>query len=192
MIKYPNGHRKKTNSTTLKTSTSKRGSGLENDINSTNDYYLQLEVAVIHKRPTPIQVVDVHYPHRSKAEITKAFYTTPSTTDYNGVYRGKALDFEAKQTNSLTSFPFSLIHDHQIKHLQRVIQHKGIAFVIIRFSQYDETYYVEASKIIKLYYGERRSIPYSWFSEEAHLIPFSLTPPVHYLKVIDRLYFKGD
>ncbi len=192
MIKYPNGQRKNVNVQTNRTSTSKRGVGLEEDINATNEFYLTHDLAVVHKKPTPIQVVKVHYPSRNMAEITKAFYTKPSTTDYNGVYRGRALDFEAKQTNSRTLFKFSLIHEHQISHLQRVIKHHGIAFIIIRFTEYDETYYVEAQKVIDLYYGKRRSIPYDWFSENAYLIPFSLTPPVHYLKVIDQLYFKGD
>lgn len=192
MIKYPNGHRKKVNSRSTKRSTSNRGIALEDDINATNEYYLVHDLAVVHKKPTPIQVVNVHYPDRKMAEITKAFYTKPSTTDYNGVYRGRALDFEAKQTSSTTLFKFSLIHDHQIEHLQRIINHNGIAFVIIRFSSYDETYYVEAQKVIDLYFGKRRSIPYAWFAENAILIPFSLTPPVDYLKVIDRLYFEGD
>lgn len=192
MIKYPNGQRKNVNVQSNRTSTSKRGVGLEEDINATNEFYLTHDLAVVHKKPTPIQVVKVHYPSRNMAEITKAFYTKPSTTDYNGVYRGRALDFEAKQTNSRTLFKFSLIHEHQISHLQRVIKHHGIAFIIIRFTEYDETYYVEAQKVIDLYYGKRRSIPYDWFSENAYLIPFSLTPPVHYLQVIDQLYFKGD
>ncbi len=192
MIKYPGGHRKTSKPTISKRSTKNRGVGLENDINKTNEYYITFDLAVVHKRPTPIQVVDVHYPKRSMAEITRAYYTKPSTTDYNGVYRNKALDFEAKETNSDTRFPFTLIHDHQITHLQRVIKHGGIAFIIIRFSVYDETYFVEAQKVIDLYYGERRSIPYKWFQEEGHLIPFSITPPVDYLKVIDQLYFKGD
>lgn len=192
MIKYPNGHRKNVKPQTLKRSTSKRGIGLEDDINATNEYYLVHDLAVVHKKPTPIQVVNVSYPDRKMAEITKAFYTKPSTTDYNGVYKGRALDFEAKQTSSETLFKFSLIHDHQIEHLQRVIKHHGIAFIIIRFTAYDETYYVEAQKVIDLYSGKRRSIPYEWFKEQAILIPYSLTPPVDYLKVIDQLYFKGD
>lgn len=190
MIKYPKGQKKSFNQQANTQSTASRGVALEDDINATNNYYLDLDLAVVHKKPIPIQVVDVHYPKRSMAEITKAYYVTASTTDYNGVYKGRALDFEAKQTNSKTSFPFSSIHQHQITHLEKVIKQNGIAFVIIRFSAYEETYYVCAKKLIPLYYAKRRSIPYTWFKENAHLIPFSLTPPVDYLKVIDQLYLK--
>lgn len=192
MIKYPGGMKKNAAFSSAKVSTSNRGSGLEDDINSSNQYFLDLDLAVVHKKPTPIQVVDVHYPTRNRAQITKAYYTKPSTTDYNGIYRGRAIDFEAKQSKSKTSFSLSLIHDHQIKHLERVIKHDGIAFLIIRFTSLDETYYVEAQKIIPLYYSEKKSIAYSWFQQHGHLIPFSLTPPVNYLNVIDKLYFEGE
>lgn len=192
MIKYPNGSRKSFKSKLNISTSANRGIALEEEINATNKYYLDLNVAVIHKKPVPIQVVDVHYPQRSMAEITKAYYVTPSTTDYNGVYKGRAIDFEVKQTKSKTSFPFASIHKHQVKHLEKVIAHGAIAFIIIRFSAYDETYYVKAKDLIPLYYGKRRSIPYQWFSENAYLIPFSLTPPVDYLKVIDQLYFERE
>lgn len=190
MVGYPT--KKTTTFTAQKTATSNRGMDLENDINLTNQYYLDLDRAVIHKKPTPIQVVGVDYPKRSAVKITEAYYKLASTTDYNGVYRGLALDFEAKETNSKTSFPFASIHPHQINHMQKVIHHGGIAFVIIRFHVYDETYYVQAQKIIDLYHGKRRSIPYIWFKENGYIIPYSLTPPVDYLKIINQLYFKGE
>ena len=49
-------------------------------------------MAVIHKKPTPVQIVNVHYPMRSKAVINEAYFRTPSTTDYNGIYNGHYLD----------------------------------------------------------------------------------------------------
>ena len=62
---------------------------LESDIEATNLFYLNHGIAVIHKKPTPVQVVSVSYPARNKAKITEAYYKTPSTTDFNGVYQGK-------------------------------------------------------------------------------------------------------
>ena len=40
----------------------KRGMNFEAEINATNDYYLSRGLAVIHKKPTPIQIVKVDYP----------------------------------------------------------------------------------------------------------------------------------
>lgn len=190
MIHYPNGKKTKP-SIDRKHSASNRGMTLENDLNLTNDYYLQLDIANIHKKPTPVQIVTVDYPTRSAAKITEAYFKVPSTTDYNGVYRGKAIDFEAKECSSKTSFPFHSIHEHQIKHLESVLRHGAIAFVIVRFSKYNETYFVEAHKVIEAYYGVKRSLPYEWFKTEAILIPMGLRPHVDYLKVIDQLYLGG-
>lgn len=68
------------------------GMVLEEMINDTNTYYLNNNIAVIHKKPTPIQIVKVDYPSRNKAVITEAYYKTPSTTDYNGIYKGKYIE----------------------------------------------------------------------------------------------------
>lgn len=147
MIGYPNGKVRTVQCpAAVKQSAGRRGMSLEHDLNLSNEYYLQTDRAVIHKKPTPLQIVTVDYPKRSAAKITEAYFKVPSTTDYNGVYRGKAIDFEAKETRSRTSFPFSSLHPHQVDHLERVIRHGAIAFVIVRFVLLDETYYVEAGK----------------------------------------------
>ncbi len=189
MIKYPNGKKRKLSVQAV--SASNRGMSLEKEINISNAYYLDIGRANIHKKPTPIQVVTVDYPHRSAAKISEAYFKTPSTTDYNGVYRGYAIDFEAKECSSKTSFPFSSIHPHQIEHLRSVLSHGAIAFMIIRFSSYGEVYLVDANDMITAYFGERRSIPYSWFQKNAHRISLGYQPRVDYLTVVDQLYLGG-
>src|SRR5699024_5549086 len=82
-----------------------RGMTLESDINASNETYLVQNIAVIHKKPVPVQIVSVDYPKRSAARITEAYFGKASTTDYNGVYKGKYIDFEAKETKNKQSFP---------------------------------------------------------------------------------------
>lgn len=190
-IKYPNAI--STINTMQQKSYSSRGMRLENDINDSNKYYRELDKALIYKKPTPVQVVHVDYPKRQRAKITEAYYKTPSTTDYNGVYRGKYIDFEAKETKNKTSFPLFMIHPHQIKHLKKVVFHEGIGFFIIRFNYHNETYLVDSKLLIdKIENIDKSSIPYSWFQSHGILIQEGLYPRLAYLKAVDELYFKED
>jgi len=186
LLNYPN--KKAVNSQNSNQSYANRGMSLEYDINLSNDYYLATKRAVIHKKPTPIQIVQVDYQRRSAARITEAYFKTPSTTDYNGVYCGRYLDFEAKETKAKQSFSLALLHAHQFEHLQRVIDQNGIAFVIIRFTLTDETYLVMAHKVISFRQtSTRQSLALSWIRDNGYLIRQSLSPRLDYLAIIDQL-----
>lgn len=173
------------------------GMTLESDIESTNQYYLNNDLAVIHKKPTPIQVVGVSYPARNKAKIVEAYYKTPSTTDFNGIYKGRYIDFDAKETNSKTSMPLKNIHPHQIEHLRQVSQHGGIAFLIVHFKQYDEYFFLPAALLFNFWDTQndeekgRKSIPYDTFKAKAYLISFGYKPRLDYLAIINKYYIDG-
>ena len=77
MVNYP--HKKKATLTSEKTiSFGKRGMSFEDDLAKSNEHYLAANKAVIHKKPTPVQIVKVHYPKRAAAVITEAYFRTPS------------------------------------------------------------------------------------------------------------------
>lgn len=196
MVNYPNMKRS-WQSRAMMTSdkkhyTAHRGMSLEEDISLSNQYYLSHDIAVIYKKPTPIQIVKVDYPRRESAKIVEAYYKTPSTTDYNGIYHGRYIDFEAKETKVKT-FPFANISKHQIDHLQKIINHGGIAFVIIAFTSLNEVYLIDASHMINDYYhSQRKSITYQKIKDLGHLIPQGYQPRLDYLKVVDDWYFKED
>jgi recombination protein U len=188
MVNYP--IKKKTNNQTLSTSAN-RGMDFEAMINQTNDFYLDNDIAVIYKKPIPIQIVSVDYKRRSAARITEAYYKLPSTTDYNGIYKGKYIDFEAKETKSKTSFPIKNIHEHQVLHLERASRHGGIAFIIVYFSLLDEVYLLD-NKFVSLYFKRakngRKSIMLDEFRKNGHLIKLGYRKPVDYLDIIDKVY----
>ena len=191
MINYPNGKKNDWNHPI--TPAGDRGMDLEHDINVTNAYYLQEDIAIIHKKPTPVQVVKVDYPERRAARITEAYYKIPSTTDYNGLYEGKYIDFEAKECGSKTSFPLQLIHEHQLSHLAKVTAHGGIAFIIVRFTHYYQCFLVMEDKVNSFRKEfTRKSIPYSWFLENGYQIPYNYVIPVDYLSIIRKLYFETE
>ena len=195
-MKYPNG-KKYVKSNEVKAekghrsllSAANRGMSLEEDINLSNEYYRDMGIALITKRPTPINIVKVDY--SKGARITDAYFEKQSTTDYNGVYKGKYIDFEAKNTKSETSFPLSNISEHQIVHLRNVIKHGGIAFFIICFQIKNEVYLLDASFVIEFYEkGGRKSIPYDVFKEKGVLVKQDYTPRLHYIDAVETLYFE--
>jgi len=163
-----------------------RGMDLESDINKTNDYYLSNNIAVIHKKPTPIKLVEVDYPSRNEAVIKKAYFETPSTTDYNGIYKGKYIDFEAKETRA-NNFPLKNIHKHQIEHLKSITKMDGIGFIIVKFTMLNEIYLLEASKLLNFINNEKRkSIPLQYFKEEGYILKLNYC--IFNLKLVWKIY----
>ena len=195
-IRYPNGKKYNPVQTTKRQkvnnhSYSNRGKTLEDDLNESNEYYLSRSIAVIHKKPVPIQIVNVNYPSRSAAVITEAYFRTPSTTDFNGVWNGKYIDFEAKETKSKTSFPLQNIHEHQVEHMKNVMKQGGITFLIVGFSSLDR-YFVVPYDIIEAKWdrmkeGGRKSIAIAEFERETFEIELGYMPTLDYLKIIASL-----
>nr|WP_318240978.1 Holliday junction resolvase RecU [Ureibacillus galli] len=200
MIHYPNGKLYQPSEPLSKTkkpakkkelSFSNRGKTLEDEINETNTYYLNQQIAIIHKKPVPVQIVKVEYPSRSAAVIREAYFRTPSTTDYNGVWNGYYIDFEAKETESKTSFPLKNVHQHQILHMRDVTNQKGIAFTIVKFSSLDR-YFVVPFTILDdawrdMEKGGRKSIPLSIFETKTIEIRPGYNPRIDYLTAIQKL-----
>ena len=195
MIRYPAGIKTPLKKTKVKriqslstSSYKNRGMSLETDINLSNAYYLSHHHALIYKRPTPINVVKVNYTRG--AMITQAYFEKQSTTDYNGVYRGRYVDFEAKSTQSRSSCPIANITQHQIAHLRSVIELGGIAFFILYFASIDEAYVLKASDLLKfIATASRQSLPYAWVKKYGVIIPVQLQPRLDFLPIIDRLFF---
>lgn len=164
---------------------SNRGMALEDDLNVTNNYYIDKKIAFIYKKPTPIQIVKTSF---NPFKITEAFFKEASTTDYNGIYKGYYIDYDAKETNNKTSFPLNNIHKHQLNHLKNIDSAKGIAFLIIRFNKLNRTYlitYKDIENFITNY--NRKSIPLSYFEKHAHLIKEGYIPRLNYIEIIDKL-----
>lgn len=186
-MNYPSGIKK---AYKKNISHSNRGMGLECDIDLSNNYYLINDIAVIHKKPTPIKVVKVNY---KEGLIKEAFFQKPSTTDYNGIYKGRYIDFEAKETTSIVGFPLKNIHDHQITHLRKICAMGGIGFLIVRFTTLNLTYYLDSSKLLEFIdLTKKKVIKVDYFKENALLIKDKINPRIDYLKVVDSIYFKGE
>lgn len=182
---YPNKI-KKENKKTI--NYANRGMDLEYLINEANKYYLDNDLAVIYKKPTPIKINKVSF-NSGKPIVTKGSFNHKSTLDYVGLYKGKYIDFDAKKTLNKTSFPIENIHNHQMEHIKKVVNHGGIAFLIIEIKSI--VYLLPGENLIEFIENEnRKSIPISYIQENGYSIDYGYNPILDYLKIIDKVYFR--
>ena len=168
-----------------------RGMFLEHIINDANTYYLSKNIAVIYKKPTPIKVLNVAYRSSKTTLIDKAVFSETSTLDYNGVYKGKYIEFDAKECKNSTSFPLSNIKPHQIEHIKNIMRHNGIVFLIIFMN--NKFYLLKGDSLISFIdNNDRKSIPYDYIEEKGYIIKEGYMPRIDYIKAIDEAYLKEE
>ncbi|MCR5677947.1 MAG: Holliday junction resolvase RecU [Agathobacter sp.] len=120
-----------------------RGSALENQLNLTNDKYLQNHLALIQKIPTPITPINID---KQTGHITLAYFDQKSTVDYIGSVQGIPVCFDAKECHTDT-FPLANIHEHQVRFMREWERQDGIAFILISFTHRNEFYYLTMAKL---------------------------------------------
>ncbi|MBT2577440.1 Holliday junction resolvase RecU [Bacillus sp. ISL-8] len=165
-----------------------RGMSFELLLNNTCRMYKAGNVGVFNKRPTPIKVIKTD----NKGNITKSAWASKSTVDYDGVYKGRAVYFEAKSTEKTTSFPLDNISRHQIDYLKDTQEQGAICFFLIEFRTDHVIYFVPVSLVAKyyesmLYDGGRKSIPREEFEKRAYIVPQTNRASVDYLYHVDKL-----
>lgn len=197
-IKYPNGRAftPKMNVTEKKSMKAtndryaNRGMSFEYMINESNKYYNLYGKAVIHKKPTPVQIVKVDYPKRSAAVIREAYFQQSSTTDYNGVYKGYHIDFEAKETRQ-ASFPLKNVHAHQVEHARNVAKNGGIAFFLISLVKYSEVYFILVNDFIhywnEMEKGGKKTISRESLQKHGKILELRFNPVIDYLSEVDKV-----
>ena len=115
-----------------------RGSTLEDLVNRTNEKYLQNNLALIQKVPTPITPINID---KTTRHITLAYFDQKSTVDYIGVVQGVPVCFDAKECHTDT-FPLANIHEHQVEFMRNFEKQDGVAFILISFTHRNEFYYL--------------------------------------------------
>lgn len=148
-----------------------RGSTLEELINRTNEIYLEKNLALIQKIPTPITPLKIDKEHR---HITLAYFEQKSTVDYIGVVQGIPVCFDAKECNSDT-FALQNIHEHQVKFMGEFEKQGGIAFLVLFFSMRNELFYLTYKDMMVFWEraknGGRKSFRYVELDQNYYLEP---------------------
>ena len=124
-----------------------RGSTLEDLVNRTNDKYLQNNLALIQKVPTPITPINID---KTTRHITLAYFDQKSTVDYIGVVQGVPVCFDAKECHTDT-FPLANIHEHQVEFMRNYEKQDGVAFILISFTHRNEFYYMHFQELLEFW-----------------------------------------
>lgn len=169
----------------MKTYTGRRGMPFENLINMSNAIYERKGRAVINKRPTPMKIIG-----RTKGGQHLCVFSEKSTVDYDGVYKGKSIQFEAKSIKE-KRFPLNKVTGGQVEFLNRSEAQGAICFLLIEMRA-RQTIYLVPNQMLQKYIreaekGARKSIPlddmevYAWAVESRNGIPLD------FLQVVDKL-----
>lgn len=160
-----------------------RGSALEDLINRTNDAYREKKLALIQKIPTPITPIDIDQKTR---HITLAYFDSKSTVDYIGVVQGIPVCFDAKEC-AYQSWPLKNLHEHQLAFMRAFEQQGGVSFVVLSFTQIQETYYVPLREIEvfwrRMEQGGKKSFHYNEIDKRYRIRSYK-DMFVHYLEQI--------
>ncbi|KXI78630.1 recombinase RecU [Bacillus cereus] len=163
-----------------------RGMAFEKLINLSNEMYQREGVALINKRPTPVKVLKMVY-----GRVKDGYYESKSTVDYDGVYKGRAVAFEAKSTNEINRFDLKNIAQHQLDYLEKAEKMGAICFFLIGFTKDQSTFAIPLS-VIQSYVRMsqqpkgKKSIPRADFDIYGYLVEQSERAPIDYLQYIDE------
>jgi recombination protein U len=161
-----------------------RGSAFEELIDMTNRLYMQKNLAVIQKVPTPITPIEVN---NASHTITMAYFDKKSTVDFIGVAQGIALCFDAKETQ-YKNLPLKNIHEHQIAFMEAFKQQDGVSFLLVNFNKIGEMFFLPCETLANFHKtaqkGGRKSIPYEAF-EQRYRVFNKGGYPVHYLEAVN-------
>lgn len=163
----------------------KRGMAFENLLNYTNELYIQQGRAIINKRPTPMKIIG-----KTRGNQHICVFDRKSTVDFDGIYRGKPIVFEAKSTKE-KRLPLSIITEHQIEYLNAAEKQGAVAFLICEIRAIDTVFYVSNGLLQKYVKdaqkGGRKSIPLRDLEVYAYEVKSQNGVPLDYLSVVDRL-----
>lgn len=160
-----------------------RGMSFETLVEWMNETYEQKQMAAIEKIPTAVKVL------RSEgSRIKDGVYVKHGTVDYTGTYQGRAIWFDAKSTDSLTSFPLNNLHSEQMERLTVHYRNQAICFLLVQFDKLRRVFLLPY-EVLDLYWSNRKagargtnSIPLAIFETHAFEIFKSKIGPLDYLE----------
>ncbi|WP_214783290.1 Holliday junction resolvase RecU [Exiguobacterium sp. s183] len=150
-------------------STKNRGKDLEALVLQSNRVYRLRGEALMHQAHAEVKMIRGQKTGKAKrGKVIDAFHEGKAGLDFYGISNGRYITFDAKQTTEQSNFPLRNVKKHQMDTAMETARAGGIAFLLVRFSAHNETYYLSAEQLRGWWEqqdttGGRKSIPYQWF-----------------------------
>lgn len=159
-----------------------RGMVLENLINMTNNQYRNSGFADIDKVPTNVKILKVTG-NRVSGCLQRGRWV-----DYTGVFKGRSILFDAKETRA-KNFPLKNLSPEQFQKLREHHTHGGASFLIISFTALHEEIYILRFEQLESAWREKeagghKSIPLQYFKDHCIKVKSSDGYVLHYLKAL--------
>ena len=156
-----------------------------------NDYAMDVKdsfEAALREGKTPEDINASLIASYEPRRIDEAYFQEKSTTDFVGIYKGKYIDFECKETIH-DEVPYHMIREQQYRHLELITSLGGIGFFLVSFKRAEEVYLIRAMIIInaekeKYHRGFKRE----FFQENGILVERSYLPPYKLLEAIEKAF----
>lgn len=143
------------------------GKTLEDLLLTTHNFYRSRGIASIDQNPRtwmPARGRDAEgfYRNAKNSEIVaktrsgRVMYSKRSPVDFAGTVRGRAVYFDAKQTEQ-KSLPFTNIEPHQVDYIVEKQAHGALAGLMIYFTPLDRLFFLSASYVERVYVLAKRS-----------------------------------
>lgn len=162
-----------------------RGMGLEEMINYSNEIYRNKRMAVVYKRSTPVKIL------RTRGTKVEGYLEAANTVDFEGVFNGRSLQFEAKSTRKTDRLDLSLFQEHQVEHMRACLNQGAVVFALVEFVTHGQVFYVPGKVVIDAWdkhkAGGRASISYDDLSAQCSLVCTGRGVPLDYIAVVDKV-----
>lgn len=137
----------------FKSSSSNRGSALEQLIEIINKQYENSGVALIDKTDPPVQIQQI-----KGNKITKGFLKSEGHLDFEGVMKsGRHIEFDTKEFKG-NRFPLKNIKEKQYKRMKKLFLHGAVTFLLVNAVDYNE-YFVLSFPLVKTLWEEWKENP---------------------------------
>lgn len=158
-----------------------KGMYIEVIINNSINFYCLNKIALFRKQGLQIKIVSI-----TNNDVTGKL-SSKCDVDYYGIYKGKFIAIEAKQTKN-NFFDLKNIMKHQIDFLNNIVDYGGLSYIIIYFQNSQNIYFIDYRKFYSNFIKSKETkkrIYETWFINNAIKLEIIYPGRIDFIKKIE-------